>query len=217
VYRGEHGLRTLKELARSYLAITWDLTRVMSRLKAIYRSWAIPCAGQQVYAPLHRTEWLAKLTEPGVHRRAKLYYQQFDALAALRQEARRELLAESRKHFAVKIAPADSLDRPHLRSTLGCFDTDAPPFSHQAPVLGLHRSDGKTSAPCFRELFQCSWTQAIQAPPGTPMEFVLGRIEIPPVERQAQTYAVLVLPRTKCKMSSIRPTTSRMWIMPALT
>src|SRR5215471_917413 len=41
VYHGEHGLRTLKELARSYLTITRDLTRVMARLKAIYRSWAI--------------------------------------------------------------------------------------------------------------------------------------------------------------------------------
>ena len=48
VYHGQAGIRTLKELARSYLAITRDLTRVMSCLKAIYRSWAIPCAGQQV-------------------------------------------------------------------------------------------------------------------------------------------------------------------------
>ena len=103
VYHGEHGVRTLKELARSYLTITRDLTRVMSRLKAIYRSWAIPCAGQQVYAPRHRTDWLAKISEPGVRRRAEYYYQQFDALAALRQEARRELLQESRKHFAVSL------------------------------------------------------------------------------------------------------------------
>ena len=103
VYHGEAGVRKLKELARSYLAITRDLTRVMSRLKALYRSWAIPCAGEQVYAPRHRAEWLAKIAEPGVRRRAELYYQQFDALAALRQEARRELLAESRKHPAVKL------------------------------------------------------------------------------------------------------------------
>jgi transposase len=103
VYHGEHGLRTLRELARTYLAITRDLTRVMTRVKAIYRSWGIPCAGQQVYAPRHRAEWLAKLTEEGVHRRAEFYYQQFDALAALRQEARRELLVESRNHSAVKL------------------------------------------------------------------------------------------------------------------
>jgi transposase len=39
VYHGEAGIRTLKELARSYLTITRDLTRVMNRLKAIYRGW----------------------------------------------------------------------------------------------------------------------------------------------------------------------------------
>src|SRR5215467_13584776 len=73
VYHGEHGLRTLKELARSYLTITKDLTRVMNRLKALYRSWGIPCAGTEVYAPSHRTEWLRKITEIGVRRRAEHY------------------------------------------------------------------------------------------------------------------------------------------------
>src|ERR1019366_1170352 len=76
VYHGDHGLRTLKELVRSYLTITQDLSRVMSRVKAIYRSWAIPCTGKQVYAPRHRAAWLAKINEPGVHRRAEFYYQQ---------------------------------------------------------------------------------------------------------------------------------------------
>jgi hypothetical protein len=49
VYHGQHGLRTLKELARSYLTITKDLGRVMNRLKVWYRSWAIPCGGKEVY------------------------------------------------------------------------------------------------------------------------------------------------------------------------
>ena len=103
VYHGEQGIRTLKELARSYITITRDLTRVMSRLKAIYRGWGISCAGQQVYAPRYRTEWLAKISEADVRRRAELYYQQFDALAALHQGTRRELLAEARKHPALRI------------------------------------------------------------------------------------------------------------------
>jgi transposase len=102
VYHGEHGLRSLKELVRSYLTITKDVGRVMSRVKAIYRSWAIPCTGKQVYAPQHRAEWLAKITEPGVRRRAECYYQQLDALRSLRQQVRRELLAESKKHQAWK-------------------------------------------------------------------------------------------------------------------
>ena len=102
VYHGDHGLRTLKELVRSYLTITKDLSRTMTRVKAIYRSWAIPCTGQQVYTPRHRIEWLGKIQEPGVRRRAEFYYQQLDALRSLRQEVRRELLAESKKHKAWK-------------------------------------------------------------------------------------------------------------------
>ena len=103
VYHGENGIRTLKELARSYLTITKDLTRVMNRLKALYRSWAIPCAGKEVYAPRHRSEWLSKISEAGVRRRAEHYYQQFDALRLLRQEVRRDLLVESKKHKAWKL------------------------------------------------------------------------------------------------------------------
>ena len=76
VYHGESGVRTLLELSRSYLAASKDLTRVMNRLKAIYRSWAIPCAGQQVYSPRHRAAWLEKLREAGVRRRAEQTYQQ---------------------------------------------------------------------------------------------------------------------------------------------
>jgi transposase len=102
VFHGETGNRALKELARSYLALTRDTTRVMNRLKALYRSWAIPCAGQRVYAPRYRSEWLAKISEAGVHRRAEIYYQQFDALRSLREQVRRDLLAEARKHKAMK-------------------------------------------------------------------------------------------------------------------
>ena len=103
VYHGEHGVRTLKELGRSYQTLTKDITRVMSRIKALYRSWAIPCSGTTVYAPRHRAEWLAKISQPGVRLRAERLYQQLDLLQPVRQEARRDLLQESRKHDAVKV------------------------------------------------------------------------------------------------------------------
>src|SRR5260370_26373044 len=51
VYHGENGLRTLKELSRSYLTISKDLTRAMNRLKALYRGWGICSEGATVYAP----------------------------------------------------------------------------------------------------------------------------------------------------------------------
>jgi len=49
VYYGETGVRMLRELSRSYLTIVKDLSWVMNRLKAVYRGWAIPCAGRDVY------------------------------------------------------------------------------------------------------------------------------------------------------------------------
>jgi hypothetical protein len=53
----------------------------MIRLKALYRSWGIPCSGKQVYTPRHREQWLSKIAQPGVRRRAELFYQQLDGLS----------------------------------------------------------------------------------------------------------------------------------------
>jgi transposase len=103
VYHEERGIRALKELARSYLTISKDVTRVMNRIKALYRSWAIPCRGAGVYAPRHGAEWLAKLAEPGVRVRAEHLYQQLDSLQPLRQQARGELRRESYQHPGVKL------------------------------------------------------------------------------------------------------------------
>lgn len=68
----------------------------------MYRSWGIPCSGKQVYTPRHREQWLNKITQPGVRRRAELMYQQMDGLSVVRHSVRGELLAESQKHQAVK-------------------------------------------------------------------------------------------------------------------
>src|SRR5712672_4831581 len=130
VYHGEHGLRSLKELVRSYLTITKDLGRVMSRVKAIYRSWAIPCTGKQVYAPRHRAEWLGKISETGERRRAEFYYQQLDALRALRKEVRRDLLAESKETPGVETALSDPVSRSHPGGGVAGHCADAAPLPH---------------------------------------------------------------------------------------
>lgn len=56
-----------------------------------------------MYSQRHRGEWLAQLTEAGALCRAEFCYQQLDALQALRQQVRRDLLAERRKHSALKL------------------------------------------------------------------------------------------------------------------
>jgi len=136
VYHGDHGLRALKELVRSYLTITKDLTRVMTRVKAIYRSWAIPCSGKQVYGSRHRAEWLGKIQEPGVRRRAEFYYQQLDALRALRQGVRRELLVESKKNRAWKRLCQIPSIGPMSGGVAG-HPADPAPVPHQATAVDL--------------------------------------------------------------------------------
>jgi hypothetical protein len=81
------------------LCITKDLTRVMNRVKGVYRSWAIPCAGQTVYAPRRRSAWLEKLAQPGVRRRAEQLYQQLDKLVQIRREACRRDRARKRSQI----------------------------------------------------------------------------------------------------------------------
>ena len=103
VYHGEHGLRMLKELSRTYLTISKDLVRMMNRLKALYRSWGMAYSGKSVYLASQREVWLNKIKEAGVRRRAEYFYQQLDTLLPLRKEVRRELLSEGRKHNATKI------------------------------------------------------------------------------------------------------------------
>lgn len=100
VYHKDCGLRVLQELARAYLTLTQDQTRVMNRIKALYRSWAIACAGKSCYGLRQREAWLAQLPHPAVRRRAQLYYQQMDSVQTLRQQAREQLLREGRKHPA---------------------------------------------------------------------------------------------------------------------
>ena len=145
VYHGENGIRTLKELARSYLAVTQDLTRVMRRLKALYRSWAIPCAGERVYSPRHRGEWLDQISEPGVRRRAEFYYQQLDALASLHREVRaRPPARRAKKHPATDLLRQIPSIGPIRAALAGRPDSNAASLSHQATALGLQRSGLKT-------------------------------------------------------------------------
>lgn len=98
VYHGENSTRTLHELGRSYMALTEDTTRVMSRLKALYRSQAIACGGKKLYTVRHREQWLQQLTQAGLAQRAHRLYQELDGLQTLRRQARGDLLMESRKH-----------------------------------------------------------------------------------------------------------------------
>lgn len=97
VYHGSPHRQTLKELARTYQNLVEDGTRVMSRLKALYRARGIPTAGQQLYAPARRAEWLEWLSEPGARYRAETLFSQLRTVQELRPGVKRAMLAEAQR------------------------------------------------------------------------------------------------------------------------
>ena len=100
VYHGDNGVRSLKELVRTYDCLVSDTTRVMNRLKAIFRGRAIACGGHEIYRQDRRGQWLEKLQEPGARQRASFLYQQLAALKPLRHEAKRMMVKEARRQAA---------------------------------------------------------------------------------------------------------------------
>ncbi|HYU09478.1 MAG TPA: transposase [Gemmatimonadales bacterium] len=71
VYHGSADRATLKELTRTYRNLVEDATRVMLRLKALFRARGIATAGTAVYHPRSRARWLAQLLEGGARFRAE--------------------------------------------------------------------------------------------------------------------------------------------------
>ena len=97
VYHGSPHRATLKALARTYQNLVGDCTRVMQRIKALFRARGIKTSGSSVYHPGSRREWLAQLPEGGVRLRAEILYAQLDVLRELRPKARAAMLAEARR------------------------------------------------------------------------------------------------------------------------
>lgn len=103
VYHGSPHRLTLKELARTYDSLVEDATRVMSRLKALFRARGIATRGKQLYHPAHRAAWLAQLPDPGASLRAETLFTQLATLETLRPKAKRAMVAEAQRdpHWAV--------------------------------------------------------------------------------------------------------------------
>jgi len=148
VYHGENGLRTLKELSRSYLTITKDLTRTMNRVKALYRSWSIPCAGASVYAPRHRAEWLSKIQEAGVRRRADVVLSAVGWPAGVASTSAKGSARGEPQAGGNQAAAQNSLHRPDSGRSVDCADPDAASVSHQETTVGLQRFGVGDSQQC---------------------------------------------------------------------
>jgi transposase len=102
VFHGVPEVLMLKELVRCYIALVQDCTRVMLRLKAIFRARAIPTPGVSVYRSSQRKQWLAKL-EGGARIRAASLLTQLDTLLELRPKAKAAMIAAARQQPGWKV------------------------------------------------------------------------------------------------------------------
>jgi transposase len=103
VYHGSADRATLKELTRTYRNLVEDATRVMLRLKALFRARGIATAGTAVYHPRHRARWLAQLLEGGARFRADALYAELDVLRTLRPKAKAVMVTEARRDPAWRV------------------------------------------------------------------------------------------------------------------
>jgi transposase len=97
VYHGSSHRSTLRELTRTYQNVVEDATRVMLRLKALFRARGIKTPGKRVYHSQNREEWLSQLTDGGVRFRAQALYAQLDVLRDLRPKVKSAMVAEARR------------------------------------------------------------------------------------------------------------------------
>lgn len=97
VYHGGQERAALKELARTYQNFVEDSTRVMQRLKALFRARGIRTPGSGVYQREGRAVWLRQLTQAGVRFRAEALYTELDVLQQLRPKVKAAMLAEARR------------------------------------------------------------------------------------------------------------------------
>lgn len=102
VFHGAPEMLTLKELVRCYSNLVQDATRVMLRVKALFRARAIPTPGVSVYRASQRKQWLAKL-EGGARVRAESLLSQLDVLLELRPKAKAAMIAAARRQPGWKI------------------------------------------------------------------------------------------------------------------
>lgn len=126
VYHGERGTRGLKELVQWYESLVEDTTRTKNRLKGAFRSRAIRCRGKKVYDKDERKEWMAKVDNEAMGSRVDSLYRQLDYLSNLREEARKAMISEARKHPAykvlVKVAGLGAIRTSQIIATVGIPD-----------------------------------------------------------------------------------------------
>jgi transposase len=94
VYHKRHEVGELKQFVAIYCQLTGDRTRVMNRLRAIFRSESL----RMTLKKEKREEMLARLASEAARERAGLLFEELEALDSLQVSARKKMTGEAKKH-----------------------------------------------------------------------------------------------------------------------
>src|SRR5436190_1333343 len=103
VFHGASGLLTLKELVRSYTNLVEDGTRVMLRIKALFRARGIKTPGTSVYGTSKRKGWLSQFEGRGTRMKSEALFAEVDVLQELRPKAKAAMIAEAGRQPGWKV------------------------------------------------------------------------------------------------------------------
>jgi transposase len=97
VYKGLGDFAALDATSKAYRTVMIDSTRVMNRLKCVFRSRGIPTGNREIYSIANKEEWIKKLPLK-IQPLAATYYVQLEMLMELRNQAQKVMRREARKH-----------------------------------------------------------------------------------------------------------------------
>jgi hypothetical protein len=139
VYHGSRSVLPLQALVRNYTALVQDATRVMQRIKALYRARAIATPGQTVYGTRRRRYYVNQLRGAAVRLRAETLRRVGRAdEAAAAGEGGDDRRSEATQRVADPALGADA--GPGANSATAGHYANATSVSNQASAMALRRA-----------------------------------------------------------------------------
>ena len=89
-----------EEFVRLYEGVVDDSTRVMLRIRAIYRGRALRSGARAIYQPSKRNVWMEQIADEAGRFRAEQLCTELDTIRAVRRRSKANMVAEARRHRA---------------------------------------------------------------------------------------------------------------------
>jgi hypothetical protein len=134
VYHHRSQVSELKQLVAIYGQLTADRTRVINRLRAVFRSQALSV---ELSGKIKRDEFISKLVSGAQRQRAGFLFAELDVLDQLQKESRKKMEVEARRHPDYRLLQTMPGISSIRAAQLLAWGVTATPLSHQKTILEL--------------------------------------------------------------------------------